>query len=109
MKEMIARVRTPSRRISQDRWRHNKLMRAVLLTSLLLPEFSWAQVQGSYESDQSAARNKMSVVTAKVHRDQEPDRYPSGFNIGPTRQIVEGCVGPLAIAISILEVELRVP
>jgi hypothetical protein len=75
------------------------IIRLIVAASLLTTGISFAQAQEPSSSDQ--AIQTQTRVTANTqgdrkHDDNDQSNYPSGFNTGPTKANVKGCVGPIS-------------
>jgi opacity protein-like surface antigen len=77
-----------------------KIINALVAAALLVTGISLAQAQEPSTSNVQATQTQTFVAgnahSEKRHDDGDQTRYPSGFNTGPTRHNVEGCVGPVS-------------
>ncbi|CAB3770778.1 hypothetical protein [Paraburkholderia solisilvae] len=75
------------------------IIRSIVAASLLAAGISFAQAQEPPSNDQTV--HSQADVTRNTQGDQRrdnnnPSNYPSGFNTGPTKANVRGCVGPVS-------------
>jgi hypothetical protein len=73
------------------------IIRSIIVVSLLATGASFAQAQEPASNDQAVQAQTdvtRNTQSGRRHDDNDQSNYPSGFNTGPTKANVKGCVGP---------------
>ncbi|MFC0401975.1 hypothetical protein [Paraburkholderia rhizosphaerae] len=77
------------------------IVKVIFATSLLLSGISFAQAEEPAPPVNAVTQVQTPNASAATRPDQQRDNsasseYPSGFNTGPTKPYVKGCVGPVS-------------